>query len=115
MKDPVGAASAANRVLRFGEDGRGSGLASSGFIDGWRESPRPAATDGSGEPSRTNVAPKLHPYRSARGTLHLPGNVKRAVSRGGHGRQTAATVCLDSQADKSSDVATGGRLASGAT
>ena len=44
---------------------------------------------------------------------HLPGNVKRAVSRDGHGRHTAATVCLDSQADKLSDVATGSRLASG--
>jgi hypothetical protein len=40
--------------------------------------------------------------------------VKRAVSRDGLGRHTAATVCLDSQADKLFDAATVGRLTSDA-
>lgn len=75
-----------------------------------------------GEPSRTNVAPKLqssrHPKSATGGNWapraapSLPGNVKRAVSRDGLGRQTSATVCLESQTDKLFDAAAVDRLTS---
>jgi hypothetical protein len=58
----------ANRVLRFGEDGRGSGPASSGFNGGWRESPVLAAINGPASraghtslPSCTRAAGSRHP------------------------------------------------------
>jgi hypothetical protein len=108
-KDPVGAASAANRVLRFGEDGRGSGTASSGFAtDGGNHRAQRLLMVRRAEPdkrlSQVAPVPTQRPERPDAGcplrAPSLPGNVKRAVSRDGHGRHTAATVCLDSQTDK---------------
>ena len=68
MKDPVGAARAANRVLGLGR----TAAARAWLIRLRRRMAGIAMPSGyyaSGEPSRTSVSPKLHPYRSARGTL----------------------------------------------
>ena len=97
---------------RFKEDGRGS---MHGIIRLQRRMAGIAMHQRllwSGEPSRTNVSPKVAPVPLGSAAPTLPGYVKRAVSRDGRGRHTAATVCLDSQADKLCDVATCRRLSS---
>src|SRR6185312_12885398 len=69
----------------FGEDGRGSGMASSGSSDGWRESPRPAATCvRRAEPDKRQLR-CWRPRMPNSAAPKSPWYVKRAVSRDGHG------------------------------
>src|SRR5215212_7080353 len=99
-KDPVGPARGMPTGSSDRSDGRGS---MHSIIRLWR---RMAGIGGA--PTATCVR-RAEPdkrlsqscTRTARPRyLTLPGCVKRAVSRDGHGRHTAATVCLESQTDK---------------